>query len=154
MARSSKEDSNFVALAQRVCAVCGKHYDTNESLPHSKLPDVPEDVCALGYGIGHEHQKLKDNGFIALVECDPNKTPIAKDEMIKPSDAYRTGRIIHVKATAWHLLFNIAPPPKGIAFIAPDTFAILEKRQQEAEGTDDAPRNNVGRRRGMDQEPL
>lgn len=72
-----------------------------------------------GWGFCPEHKALKNQGFIALVECDPDKT-----REHTPAGAHRTGRIVHIKEEVARNLFNTNLGDKGLAFIEP---GVLEK---------------------------
>lgn len=54
-----------------------------------------------GLGLCAGYQQLCNDGFVALVECDPerNGAPAAADR-VKPEQAYRTGYVAHLKREA------------------------------------------------------
>lgn len=67
-------DKSYVTLEQHVCVVCAKPFDTNALLLHRRLAPVFERHTVTGWGLCPEHQKLKDDGFVALVEIDRAKS--------------------------------------------------------------------------------
>lgn len=101
-------DKSHVSLERRVCMVCGRPYDTGAILLDKRLRASLQRHTTTGWGLCAEHQRLHEEGFIALVECDPDKSgkPCA-GSTIKPQDAYRTGLVAHLKREAFGRIFNI-----------------------------------------------
>lgn len=85
-------DKSHVSLEQRVCLVCGAVFDTGSILLDKRLRASMEHRTTTGWGLCVEHQRLFDEGYVALVECDPQRSgsPSAGDKL-KPEQAYRTG---------------------------------------------------------------
>jgi hypothetical protein len=85
-----------------------------------------------------EHQRLFDQGFIALVECDPERSgrPGSGDR-IQPDQVYRTGRIAHLKREAFDRVFtsrlHVNQP---CVFVEP---AVIEKLQSSVGSADEPP---------------
>src|SRR5450830_1148211 len=67
-------DKSHVSLEQHVCLVCGTRFDTGTILLDRRLRASMEHHTATGWGLCAEHQKLSDDGFVALVECDPQRS--------------------------------------------------------------------------------
>ena len=67
-------DKSHVSLEQHVCLVCGTAFDTGAILLDKRLRASMERHTATGWGLCPEHQKLADDGFVALVECDPQRS--------------------------------------------------------------------------------
>lgn len=88
-------DKSHVSLEQHVCLVCGASFDTGAILLDKRLRASMERHTATGWGLCPEHQKLSDDGCVALVECDPQRSgsPSGADRM-KPEQAYRTARLL------------------------------------------------------------
>lgn len=101
-------DKSYVSLEQRVCLVCGVAFDTGSLLLDRRLHASMEHRTATGWGLCTEHQRMFDDGYITLVECDPQRSglPTAGDKL-KPEQAYRTGRLAHVRREAFARLFNV-----------------------------------------------
>jgi hypothetical protein len=121
---------SFVGMERHICVVCAERFETGNVLLHKRMQPVFGRTTVTGYGMCPKHQKLKDDGFIALIECDPNKTKVHGDTheaRAHLKDAYRTGRLVHMRATAFAATFDVPIPEKGICFIEPDVFAMLEK---------------------------
>lgn len=67
-------DKSHVSLEQHVCLVCDTAFDTGAILLEKRLRQSMERYTATGWGLCPEHQKLSDDGFVALVECDPQRS--------------------------------------------------------------------------------
>ena len=59
-------DKSHVSLEQHVCLVCGKAFDTGTILLDKRLRASMEHHTKTGWGLCPEHQKLADDGFVAL----------------------------------------------------------------------------------------
>ncbi len=105
-------EKSHVSLEQHVCTVCGSLYETGTVLIHRRLAQVLDHHTVTAYGLCPEDQKLFDDGYVALVECDPTKSGLApSDIQLKLSDAFRTGSILHVAREACARLFNLPISP-------------------------------------------
>ncbi len=101
-------DKSHVSPERHVCLVCGVAYDTGNLLLDKRLRASMERHTTTGWGLCPEHQKLSDDGFVALVECDPQRSgsPSGAARM-KPEQAYRTGRLAHLKRNVFAKVFNV-----------------------------------------------
>lgn len=120
-------DKSYVTLAQRQCFICGKEYDTNELLLDKHLRERFERTTLVGNGICPECQKLNDDGYIALVVI---QDPLLGVTNIKMEEAYRTGKIIHLKRSAWEKLFDSPTPDLPMVYIDQELGTKLEELQQ------------------------
>ena len=101
-------DKSHVSLEQHVCLVCGVRFETGNILLDRCLRASMEHHTATGWGLCAEHQKLSDDGFVALIECDPQRIGLpAGGENVKPEQAYRTGRLAHLKREVFARVFNV-----------------------------------------------
>jgi hypothetical protein len=101
-------DKSHVSLEQHVCPICGVAFDTGSILLDKRLRASMERHTATGWGLCPEHQKLSDDGFVALVECDPQRSGSpAGGGRLKPEQAYRTGRLAHLKRDVFAEVFNV-----------------------------------------------
>ena len=101
-------DKSHVFLEQHVCLVCGARFDTGAILLDKRLRASMERHTATGWGLCPEHQKLSDDGFVALVECDPQRSRAAAGAArMKPDQAHRTGRLAHLKREVFADVFNV-----------------------------------------------
>jgi len=96
---------SYVGMGHSVCPVCGASHD-EVILLNKRLRDTFEEGenLALQWDLCPEHLKMKNDGYIALVEC--------KNEPHILEEAIRTGNIAHVRRSSWGNIFDI-PAPKG-----------------------------------------
>lgn len=119
---------SHVGMEQNVCPVCGREFDTGTILLDRRLRNSLERKTVTGWGLCPEHAKLWEKGYIALVECDPEKSKFSGGT-IKPEDAYRTGRIAHVRKTVAKRIFNVEMTAP-VAFVESAVIDMLEKMQK------------------------
>jgi len=112
-------NKSHVSLEHKICVVCGAKYKTDTVLIHKRLSKSLPPNAVTGWGMCNEHQKLKDDGFIAMVGCDESKSTHTKNGNINPEGAFRTGKIAHVKKDAWNQITKI-PVPEGMMFFCGD----------------------------------
>ncbi|HBN9817938.1 TPA: ATPase [Pseudomonas aeruginosa] len=119
-------DKSHVSLERRVCLVCGTHFDTGSVLLDKRLRASMERYTTTGWGLCAEHQKLFDDGFVALVECDPERSGSPGDRL-KPEHAYRTGHLAHLKRHVFAEIFNVQlAADQACVFVEP---GIIERIQ-------------------------
>jgi len=118
---------SYVSLEQHLCIVCGKPYDTRAVLLDRRLRESMLKYTVTGSGLCPEHQTRHDQGFIALVECDPTKSGLPPSGYrLQPGKAYRTGRIAHLKRDTWSQVFNVPiPPDLPLVFVEPGVIDTL-----------------------------
>jgi len=120
------DDKSYVSLEQRVCLVCGTPFDTGNLLLDKRLRASMERHTVTGWGLCAEHQKLADDGFVALVECDPQRSG-SPGGSLKPEQAYRTGRLAHIKRHVFTQVFNVPiEANQACVFVEP---GVIEKLQ-------------------------
>ena len=121
-------DKSHVSLEQHVCLVCGTAFDTGAILLDKRLRASMERRTATGWGLCPEHQKLSDDGFVALVECDPQRSGSpAGGGRVKPEQAYRTGRLAHLKREAFAQVFNVPiAADQPCVFVEPGVIEQLQ----------------------------
>lgn len=121
-------DKSHVSLEQHVCLVCSKAFDTGTILLDKRLRASMERHTKTGWGLCPEHQKLSDDGFVALVECDPQRSGSpAGSARMKPDQAYRTGRLAHVRRTVFAQAFNVSIDDKQTCvFVEPGVIDQLQ----------------------------
>ncbi len=121
-------DKSHVSLEQHVCLVCGTRFDTGAILLDKRLRASMEHHTATGWGLCPEHQKLADDGFVALVECDPQRSrAVAVAARMKPEQAYRTGRLAHLKREAFAQVFNVSIETNQVCvFVEPGVIEQLQ----------------------------
>ena len=121
-------DKSHVSLEQHVCLVCGTRFDTGAILLDRRLRASMERHTATGWGLCPEHQKLSDEGFVALVECDPQRSGSpAGGGRVKPEQAYRTGRLAHLKREAFAQVFDVPiAADQPCVFVEPGVIEQLQ----------------------------
>lgn len=149
MTRRTTTDStkSYVTLVQHICPVCGIKFDTGELLLDRRLKDTFEHHTVTGMSMCAQCQKLSDDGYVALVVCDPTKSVITeradKSHNCKPGDAHRTGEIAHVRRTAFNKIFDVPIADNvPLVFIEPAVFTMLQTLTPETEQVskdDDGP---------------
>lgn len=120
-------DKSHVSLEQHVCLVCGKPFDTGAILLDRRLRASMERHTATGWGLCPEHQKLSDDGFVALVECDPQRSGSQAGGHLKPEQAHRTGRLAHLRRAVFVQVFNMPIDDKQpCVFVEPGVIDQLQ----------------------------
>jgi hypothetical protein len=121
-------DTSHVSLEQHVCLVCGIRFDTGGILLDKRLRARLQRHTVTGWGLCAEHQKLSDEGFVALVECDPQRSGLKADyRRMQPEAAWRTGRLAHLQRDAFAKVFNV-PIAAGqpCVFVEPGVIEQLQ----------------------------
>jgi hypothetical protein len=121
-------EKSYVSMERHLCLVCGTEYDTGAILLDRRLRASLDRHTTTGWGLCPEHQRLFDNGFVALVECDPAKSghPSSADRL-KPDQAYRTGRVAHLKRDVFARVFGDPIDSKlSSVFVEPGVIEKLE----------------------------
>lgn len=147
---------NFVAIAQKICPVCGiTHEHNTEILLDKRLQDIPKDKRITGYGLCEEHDKQFKNGFIALVVADESKSKINKKEdgtidKLTMENAHRTGDIVHMRYNVFTKMFDTKiPKTQEMLFISIDLFNMIKEIQVQNDEEDKTntntaiPKNNI-----------
>ncbi len=120
------DDQSYVSLEQRVCLVCGASFDTGSLLLDKRLRASMKRHTTTGWGLCPEHQKMSDDGFVALVEFDPERSGAAATGRLKPEQAYRTGRLAHLRRAVFAQVFNVPIDDKqACVFVEPDVIDQL-----------------------------
>lgn len=101
-------EKSYVSLEQHVCLVCGSRFETGSILLDRRLRASMEHHTATGWGLCPEHQKLSDDGFVALVECDPERSGSPTGGInVKPEQVHRTGRLAHLRREVFGQVFDV-----------------------------------------------
>lgn len=110
-------NKSHVGMGVTVCPICLKEHDEVVLLDR-RLKDSLSPKSFVGWGMCPEHQQMKNDGYIALIECSNKPTGLV--------DAQRTGELAHVRANLWSQLFNIPAPSHGLCFVEAGTIAKLQ----------------------------
>lgn len=127
-------EKSHVSLERNVCLVCGVAFDTGNLLLDKRLRASFERYTTTGWGLCPEHQRLFEEGYVALVECDPERSGLSSGvSRLKPENAYRTGRLAHVKRDVFPKLFNVPITDEhACVFIEPEVMAHLQAMVKSA----------------------
>ena len=114
-----------VSMEKKTCVVCGKEYETNAILLDKRLRDSMGRYTNTGGGLCDEHQKLYDEGYIALVGLDPNHKP-EKDTVNLEDGVYVSGKIAHVRTEVLPKILNIEIPDSPMVYVDDEVMDYLE----------------------------
>jgi hypothetical protein len=121
------DDKSYVSLEQHLCVVCGTPFDTGNLLLDKRLRASMKHHTTTGWGLCPEHQKLFDDGFVALVECDPQRSGGPSAGHMKPEQAYRTGRLAHLRREVFARVFNVPiAADQPCVFVEPGVIEQLQ----------------------------
>lgn len=105
-----------VSMEQHQCFVCGCHYDTGNILMAKRLSTKLKDRTITGVGLCPEHQKMKDDGYIALIEATDSQ------------GTQRTGNVAHIRESVWEQVFDVPVPPQKICFVEVGVVDLLKSK--------------------------
>ena len=116
-------NNNSIVMAEHVCDICGKRHTHNaEILIHKNLRAIPQDKRVTGWGLCEEHDRLFNEGYIALVGAHAPKGATT----LKAGDAHRTGDIVHLKRAAFEETFDSAiPDDLPMVFVEPEVVKVV-----------------------------
>lgn len=125
---------SHVSLEQNVCVICGTAFDTGSILLDRRLRASMERHTTTGWSVCPEHRQQADAGFVALVECDPQRSGLpATGTRLKPAEAYRTGRLAHLKREVFATVFNVQIAADQVCvFVEPGVIERLQTMVQPA----------------------
>ena len=115
---------SHVSLEQNVCPVCARTHDVGVLLHRQMKQGLPSKTVT-GWSMCPEHEKLRKEGYIALVGVDQ-----AKSDGFTAAGVWRTGKLAHLKESAWGGVFNMPPPAKALCFVPDDVIEMLENSQK------------------------
>lgn len=121
-------DKSHVSLEQHVCLVCGVAFDTGSILLDRRLRASMNRRTTTGWNLCTEHRKLFDDGFVALIECDPKRSgsPSSNDRL-RPEQVYRTGKLAHLKREVFARMFNVPiTDGQSCVFVEPGVIERLQ----------------------------
>lgn len=117
-------EKSHVGMGYQVCPVCLAEHDPVVLLD-TRLKNSLSEKHYIGLSMCPEHQKLKDEGYVALIETleQPKSIGTAK----------RTGNIAHVRSSVWPQIFNTPVPENMFTFALPDVMETLKQMQTKEE---------------------
>ena len=105
------------------CVVCATTYDATD----------PTDE--VSWGLCAEHQTLKDEGYIAFVGVNRDKT---EGEM-NFDNVHRTGDVVHLSRKAYDQIIEMPCPPGNVLFCGEDTIALLTRMNAQLREDNNEP---------------
>jgi hypothetical protein len=110
-------DKSHVSIEQKVCPVCGRAFDSGAVLldtrvRRGKLVESMEKTTVTGWDLCEEHQALTDEGYIHLVEVDPDKSSSMSLEGV-----HRTGAVASMRREVAKEILQIEISDIPMAFI-------------------------------------
>ena len=129
------DEKSYVSMEQHLCVVCATPFDTGSILLDRRLRSSMKRHTTTGWGLCPEHERLHSEGFVALVECDPQRSGAPSgDGRMKSEQAYRTGRLAHLKRDAFARVFNVViVADQPVVFVEP---GVIERLQAMAAPAD------------------
>jgi len=118
-----EEEKSHVGMGVSVCPVCGCEHD-EVVLLDTRLKKTLTRHMFNGWAMCAEHERLRAEGYVALVEVTNKGAPTLEN-------AVRTGMIAHVRKAVWSNIFNVPAPEKGMAFVESGTIEKLQSLQKE-----------------------
>lgn len=119
-----------VSMEHKVCPVCTKTFATNTILLNKRLANTLESQTVTGLALCPEHEKLHEEGYIALVAIDPDRSA----KPYTPGGVYRLGEVVHLRRSVWKGVFNCDPPESPMAFCDKDLVEKLQSMMPPDEG--------------------
>jgi hypothetical protein len=129
-------EKSYVSLGVNICKICGTEFDSGEILMDKRLRKSMGRKTITGYGMCPEHQKLKDDGFLALIEVS-NK---GNETILSNENAIRTGNVAHIPKYIAKEIFNIEANMDAFDMMFIEV-GVIEKLQSmvEPEDTNEMP---------------
>ena len=131
-------EKSHVSMEQKMCPVCGEVHDSGAVLLNKRFRQRFERTTTTGYALCPVHEEMYKQGYVALVGIGPAKSTVS-DGTVKVEGAYRTGRVAHIKQSAWGNVLNV-PVPKEGGEVRPFVFVEDEMIQklEEARSAQDS----------------
>lgn len=121
---------SHVTMETGICPICGKEEETGTVLLDTRLRERFEMHTPTQWKLCAEHQKLHEDGFIALVEASNPPLDVTR---MQPGDARRTGLICHVKRNIATELFGLGGEVNlPMFFVEPGVIQSINNRVANA----------------------
>jgi len=115
---------NHVRMETNLCPCCLAHHKRECGiLLDSRLQDIPEEQTLTGYSMCEKCHKLKEDGYVALIEL--SDTPDADKCKLNDVVHLRTGRIMHIASDALQAITG--QKPQELQFIGAETFEQIQE---------------------------
>jgi hypothetical protein len=123
MSRKQAIPEDYVRLERKLCPVCGQQFDSGAILLHKRLRSIPKEAALTGYEFCKECTAKRDEGYVAMVEIDPARSGGGSTK--KMEDAYRTGRLLHIRREAAAKIFKDFDTTLDMVWIDAEVFDML-----------------------------
>ena len=123
-------DKSYVTIEQKQCPVCGTIFDTGNILLNKHLRESFDYKTVTGQALCPKDQQLYDQGYIALIGCDTEKSKVTDGVIKNPEDAYRTGEIAHMKVEAFNKMFDKQVDTKNMIPYVYTESEVFEKLRE------------------------
>lgn len=111
-------DKSHVSMEQHQCVVCHQLFDTGSILLDKHVRATLEPRTVTGRSLCPEHQKMKDEGYVALVA-------------VNEATREPTGWYAHLREAVWGDVFTAPLPPQGVCHIPQSLFEKLQQARAE-----------------------
>lgn len=125
-------EKSCISREQGVCVVCGRSCDAGGMVFDCLFGASMERCTVTGWGLCPKHLVLHVQGYVALVECDPERSgnPRAGD-MLFPERVHRTGPFVHLTREVFSVLFDRpVAPNQPCMYVAPGVVQVLKNMMQ------------------------
>jgi hypothetical protein len=122
---------SYVSLDTKICPICTKQHEVGVIL-NKRLKDSLEKNTVTGWGLCPDCVEKKNDNYVALVGCDPDKSEKKPNGNIDLSGAYRTGKIAWLRKPVAEDMFS-GVINSDMLFATDDLFVELERMQKEIE---------------------
>lgn len=119
MKTTTMSEKSHVALQQALCPVCAVKHDTGVIIDKF-MRNTLESKVVTHWQMCPEHEKLKSEGYIALVGIDPTRS-----EEASMNGVFRTGNLAFLKTDRWGDVFTVPAPESGVCFAEDDVIKRL-----------------------------
>jgi hypothetical protein len=117
-------DKSHVGMGYHLCPICYEKHD-EVVLIDKHLRNTLERENFAGFELCPKHKEMAGE-YIALVEVS-NKAPVTQMHEAKP-----TGKVAHIRRSAWSLVFNTPCHEGPLAYCEAGTIDLLAKRTGQA----------------------
>ena len=128
----------YVTKEQNICTVCGEIFDTGSIFLDNNMKERYEVEPLTGMGLCPQDKEWHDNGYLALVCIDKSKSAFNKDR-INPKDAYRLGRIAHLKRDFADKMLEVDPETLAYPVMFVESDFMDQMEELSATSNDDQP---------------
>jgi len=121
--------NDYAAMETKQCPVCLETHSHNTAiLLHKKLRKIDPDKTCTGFALCEEHEKLFNDGYIALVVGDSSSSK----DTVQHTDVNRTGEFIHIKREYFSSVFGEVDADLPMAYTETEVVDMIKNRYAQA----------------------